>query len=69
MTRGPYNTLEKRLLAVLATGPRKRTVLAALASNEEQFRRTLVRMQAAGAVTTKNHRRGGIEVALARRTD
>ncbi len=54
-----YNTLGRRILAVLASGgPRKRTVLLGLAGDEKRLRATLTRLVGAGMVVVQGTKRG-----------
>lgn len=68
--RRPYNTLGRRILAVLETGARKYTVLRGLAAahlhTEKFLQRTLERLQKNGLIVKANHNRGGLVYELAR---
>jgi hypothetical protein len=62
-----YNTLGRRILAMLAEGgPRKHTVLVGIARDEARLKSTLERLIAAGSIRKFNHRRGGLHYALAK---
>lgn len=64
MRRRRYNTLGRRILALLEIGgPRKRTVLEGIAGSDERLRPVLDRLVAAGLVRAK-HCRGGMVYAL-----
>jgi hypothetical protein len=62
-----YNTLGRRILALLAEGgPRKHTVLLGIAGSEERLLATVRRLIGNGLIRSTNHRRGGIQYALAK---
>jgi hypothetical protein len=68
MTTRSYETLGRRILAILEVGgPRKPRILKALASTERQFDRTISRLKAAGLIVHHRHRGGGV-YALAKKT-
>ena len=65
-----YNTLGRRILAMLEIGgPRKRTVLQGIAGSEKRLRPVLQRLMDAGLIVIQRKRtadRGGQHYALAR---
>lgn len=62
----PYNTLGRRILAVLGEGgPRKHGILRAIAGSEERLQAALKRLRAARSIQAF-HRQGGIHYALAK---
>jgi hypothetical protein len=61
----PYNTLGRRILAILREGGRRsRNVLLGLAASaghtEQSFHRTIERLTLAGRIRSINCRRGGV---------
>lgn len=61
MKRRPYNTLGRRILALLAPecgGPRKRTVLVGIAGGELRLKPVLQRLLDSGRVVMQSSKRG-----------
>lgn len=61
MKRRPYNTLGRRIMAMLhpeCGGPRKRTVLAGLAGGEKRLKPVLDRLIASGRIVVQSSKRG-----------
>lgn len=61
MKRRPYNTLGRRILALLQPengGPRKRTVLVGIAGGEVRLKPVLQRLIDSGRVVMKGKKRG-----------
>jgi len=61
-----FDTLGRRILAVLELGPRKFNVLLGAFDSETRLRSTLKRLRADGQIVLK-HQRGGVQYALPKR--
>lgn len=61
-----YNTLGRRILAVLAEGgPRKHAILRVIAGGEQRLQAALERLRGTRSIRSF-HRQGGIHYALAK---
>lgn len=61
-----YNTLGRRIVAMLAEGgPRKHNILRAIAGGEERLQAALARLRAAKSIHSFK-RQGGVHYALAK---
>lgn len=61
MKRRPYNTLGRRILALLRPecgGPRKRTVLVGIAGSEQKLKPVLARLIDSGRIVIQSSKRG-----------